>query len=193
MLSPKQPRIFFCEKGFKDPAASIPPPGVIGIMVVRHPIDRVLSQMTHAWHLSPEALTKDIPRLNSLAYRWTFEKHSEYIRNKQVLKLAGTPVLPWALSRMQNFTAVIPTDKLNAGMASIAKALNLHIADSIQTRTHQNHNKGGSFRKYLNYTVHQLLLHDNLMDIVLYEKAKSLGRWEYSEAVKQLAAFDRTH
>jgi len=30
------------------------------------------------------------------------------------------------------------------------------------------------------------------MDMVLYEKAKSLGRWKYSEVVKQLAAFDRT-
>jgi hypothetical protein len=192
MHSPKQPRIFFCEDGFKDSAASIPPPGVIGIMVVRHPVDRVLSQMTHAWRLSPKALAKDIPRLNSLAYRWTFENHSEYIRNKQVLHIAGTTVLPWALSRMRNFTAVIPTDKLNAGMASIAKALNLPIGDRIQRRTHRNHKKGGSFRKYLNYTVHQLLLHDNLMDMVLYEKAKSLGRWKYSEVVKQLAAFDRT-
>ena len=142
--------------------------------------------------MSPKALAKDIPRLNSLAYRWTFEKHSEYIRNKQVLKIAGTTVLPWALSRRRNFTAVIHTDMLNAGMASIAKALNLHIADHIQMQMHHNHKKGGSLRKYLNYTVHQPLLHDNLMDMVLYEKAKSLGRWEYSEVVKQLAAFDRT-
>jgi len=177
MYDPEVTKVFFCEYGFKKPREAIPPSNFFGIMLVRHPVNRILSQMVFTWRLKATDLRNDVQRLNSLAVDWI--AGNQYVRNKIVRTLSSFGSLSEAVDRMHNFTVIIPTEFLNVGIESIARTLDLWKPK--QTRIIRNKKGGGSLSQYINSTVRLMMHKENSLDMVLYEKAIELGRWKEAE------------